>query len=187
MPNGDESFFSNEQEEEAGQQQSMMARVAIMMRIRKTREKIKQKQKEREQAQEELDAQEQKKMTCFGLMTLAISDDLSDVFIAAGSFGLLQSITFFIPVLIRFIVATKEREQRPDRWLRAILAAVIEAIPYVNLLPSTTINLIIDWGEAFWDAEQAKKKVESLEKEIKSLQQSDQQMGRSMSRIPSAA
>lgn len=172
------SAIGIQQEQEEQQQQTMLARAAALMRSRKNQEKIKKLSKERDEWKEKADANENKKSLCFALMTLALLDDISDVFLAGVSFGLLQSITFFIPGLIRGLVSLTERDQKPDRLLRAILAMTIEAIPYINLLPTTTINLVIDWAEAYYDAEQAKNKVERLEKEIKTLKQGGRTQGR---------
>lgn len=160
-----------QQAQEEQERHRMVLRATLAMRSRKNQREIKRLTQEMEEAQSQADANENKQRMCFFLMIVALADDISDVALASISFGLLQGIIFFIPGIIRAMVSVTERDHKPDRLLRAILAMAIEAIPYVNLLPTTTINLVIDWAEAYYDAEQAKNKVTDLEKRIKTLKQ----------------
>lgn len=165
----------------------ILARAAIMMRVQRDSRELKKLAKELEHWKAEADANERKKSMCMALFVVALGDDVIDVLGALVSFGLLQSITFPIPGIIRMLVSSTEREQKPDRLIRAIGAMAIEAIPWINLLPTTTINLIIDFLEAYYDAESAKNNVEKREKKIKSLQTNIKQSGFAMRNIPQAA
>lgn len=147
----------------------ILARAAIMMRVRKKQRGFQKISDELEHWKEETEAQERKKSTCMALLILALGDDFIDVIGAAVSFGLIQSITFPVPGIIRMLVSATEREQKPERLLRAIFAMTIEAIPWLNLLPTTTVNLLIDFLEAYYDAENAKNNVERLKKELRAL------------------
>lgn len=160
-----------EQEQEGGEQRSSLLRAVFAQRIQRNRKKEQELTKELEQWKEDLAAHERKRGTCMMLLIVAMGDDVIDVAGALVSFGLLNSVTFPIPGIIRMMVAVHEREPRPDRFLRTVAAMAAEAIPWINLLPTTTINLIIDLIEASYDADQAKNKVEDLEKKIKTLKQ----------------
>ena len=164
-----EQAMQQQTQQEGQEQPGMLARAALAMRGRRTQQEIKKLTKELEHWRAEAEANERKKNTCMLLMIFALGDDLVDVFGALVSFGLLPTITFPIPGIIRMLVAANERESKPDRMLRAIAAMAIEAIPVINVLPTTTINLCVDYVEAYWDAESAKKNVESREKKIKQL------------------
>lgn len=165
----------------------ILARAAIMMRVQRDSREIKKLAKELEHWKAEADANERKKAMCMALLVVALGDDVIDVFGALVSFGLIQSITFPIPGIIRMLVSSTEREQKPDRLIRAIGAMAIEAIPWINLLPTTTINLIIDFIEAYYDSESAKNNVEKREKKIKSLQANIKQSGVALRNVPQAA
>ncbi|MBI4253402.1 hypothetical protein HY623_04505 [Candidatus Uhrbacteria bacterium] len=184
MPKGvDESFLAQvapavdtdeeqqAQERGGGEQHGALVRAIFAQRLGQNKREEQKLTKELEHWKEELAAQERKKGTCMILLIVAMGDDVIDVLGALVSFGLLSSVTFPIPGIIRMMVAIHEREPRPDRLLRTVAAMAIEAIPLLNLLPTTTINLIIDLIEASWDGDQAKNKVEDLEKKIKTLKQ----------------
>lgn len=175
MPNGvdpntpaiDTDQEPQEQEQGGDEQRSSLMRAVFAQRIQRRRREEKKLAKELDHWKEELAANERKRGTCMLLLIVAMGDDAIDFLGALFSFGLLQSVTFPVPGIIRMMVAVHEREPRPDRFLRTVAAMALEAIPLINLLPTTTVNLVIDLVEATWDADQAKNKVEELEKKIK--------------------
>lgn len=165
----------------------LLARAAVMMRVQRDSREIKKLTKELEHWKAEAEANERKKSMCMALLIVAFGDDALDVVGFFASFGLLESVDFAIPGFIRMFVSTTERTQKPDRLLRAILAMAIEAIPFLNVLPTTTINLLIDLIEAIHDADSAKENVEKREKAIKSLKANAKQSGQTIRHIPQAA
>lgn len=165
------------------QESHSLMRAVFAQRIQRSRREEQKLTKELDHWKDELAANERKKGTCILLLIVAVGDDTIDLLGALVSFGLLQSVTFPIPGIIRMMVAVHEREPRPDRFLRTVAAMALEAIPWINLLPTTTINLIIDLVEATWDADQAKNKVEDLEKKIKTLKQTTSAQSRNAMQI----
>lgn len=172
-----------EQEQEGSEQRSSLMRAVFAQRIQRNRKKEQELTKELEQWKEDLAANERKRGICMMLLIVAVGDDVIDVVGGLVSFGLLSSVTFPIPGIIRMMVAVHEREPRPDRFLRTVAAMAIEAIPWLNLLPTTTINLIIDLIESSYDADQAKNKVEELEKKIKALKQTTSAQSRNTMQV----
>lgn len=128
--------------------------------------------------EEEARAHEQKRNTCMVLLVVAIGNDAVTIFADLVSFGLLGIITAPVPGILRAIVATTEREQKPERLLRAILVMMLKAIPAINALPATTFLMVVDLTEANADLDMAKNKKESKEKEIKKLGREFNQVAR---------
>ena len=148
---------------------SILARASLAMRDQRLRKALKQQEAELKKWKENAEADGRKKQTCMVCLIVALGDDIFDVFGALASFGLLESITFPIPGMIRFFIASQEREPNPDSFMRSIIAMAIEAIPVINVLPTTTINVIIDLIQTIQEEDKAKKEVEKCEKKIKAL------------------
>ncbi|MEK7123133.1 MAG: hypothetical protein AAB855_04755, partial [Patescibacteria group bacterium] len=119
------SAVNVQQAQEQQQQRSTFARAMTMMGIGRKQKKIKQLKKEVEHWTEEREANEHKKTTCMVLMILALGDDVIDVVGALISLGILPSLTFPIPGMIRAMVAVHERTPKPDRLIRTIGAMAI--------------------------------------------------------------
>lgn len=169
---------TDKQEEQEEQEQHGMRATITMRKQQHIRKEIQRLKKEIQYWQEEAGANGKKKNTCIVMMVLALGDDVIDVIAALVSFGFLPTVTFPIPGFIRMIVAIHERQPRPDRMIRTVGAMILEAIPGLNLLPTTTANLSVDLVEAVYDEEHAKKEITKREQQIKKLGQSTHAVSR---------
>ncbi len=176
----------NDEQEEASFSDDSMRR-GMMMSARRIEREIKKNTAEREHWKAESEANNRKKLTCMACLIVALGDDVIDVIGALVSFGLLESVTFFIPGMLRMFIAAQERTPSQDSFMRSILAMAIEAIPVINVLPTTTINVIIDLVQAEMERAHAQNEFEKREKTIKKLNGQIRQLGRTAQRLPHAA
>lgn len=165
-------FPSMDDEQDIAQQRGMM------MSARRIQKELKKNTKEREHWKAESEANDKKKLTCMVCLIVALGDDAIDVIAALVSFGMLESVTFFIPGLLRMFIAANERTPSQDSFMRSILAMAIEAIPIINVLPTTTINVIIDLVQAEMERAHAQNEFEKRDKKIKSLASEMRQLSR---------
>ncbi len=176
--------MADEMEDESpNENSSLLARASIAMRAQRIQREIKKLTGEIDHWKEEADAQERKKQTCMVCLMVALGDDALDAIVDLISFGFLASLTFPVPGLIRVAIAAQERKPNTNSLFRSILAMGIKAIPIINALPITTINVILDFLDANNDAEHAKKERESREKKLKTLKGQLRQLGPILSRL----
>lgn len=160
---------TDEDDEEQDNSAQNLSQNALRRQLSLTWKKLEKARERLKYWEEEARAHEQKRDMCKVLLAPAIANDAVTAGINVVSFGLLGIITAPVPGILRAIVATTEREQKPERLLRVILVMMLKAIPAINTLPATTFLMIVDLVEASTDLEMAKNKKESKEKEIKQL------------------
>lgn len=145
-------------------------------RAQEVSEQIKETADEQKHWQDEARAHEQKKNTCMALLVVAVGNDLATAFADLVSFGTLGILTAPVPGILRFIVASTEREQKPERLLRTVIAMALKTIPALNILPSTTFLMVVDLAEAQADLDMAKNKEGALGKKLAKLKNQHRQL-----------
>lgn len=183
----DDEEYSNDGGGSEYESPRQLSRRTIMRQASIVQRRIKKAEEEYKHWDEEARSHEQKKNTCMVLLVVTIGNDAATIFANLVSFGLLGLLTAPVPGILRAIVATTEREVKPERLLRAVLVMGLKMIPAINMLPSTTFLMVVDLVEANTDLEMAKNKKEAKEKEVKQLKNKHRQIATMMRSISQRA
>ena len=165
----DNEEYDDEEGGGAYESPRQLSRRVIMRKASVIQRRLKKAEDEHKHWDDGARAHDQKKNTCMVLLVVAVGNDAATIFANLVSFGLLGMLTAPVPGILRAIVATTEREVKPERLLRSVLVMGLKMIPAINVLPATTFLMVVDLAEAQTDLEMAKNKREAKEKEIKKL------------------